>query len=108
MYTKSLIQRIAEMNDQLCNFKEGLNNLLNKYMINDSVFIYKDGQVHTVNNGYLIIKEEFDNIDEAIKHCDINKNVIRITENKKFEIGEIYNKLADCPEDGKRLIINPV
>lgn len=103
MYTKSLIQQNIENIRLKESFNDGLNNLMDKYNIEDSIFIY-NGSVKEVTNGYFVESKEFDNLKDAINNYDINMG-IRIMENERFQIGYIYNQLSQCPKDSHILDI---
>jgi hypothetical protein len=45
MLTKSKIQLLKERYEIANNYREGLENLMDKYIIEDSVFIYMNGMV---------------------------------------------------------------
>ena len=97
MYTKSKIQQVLESVHVKNNLKEGLKNLMDKYNIEDSVFTIYNNNIVEVTKGYCVLKEEFNNLDEAIS----KGNVIRVINNSKFYVVEHYNKLSDCPKDSQ-------
>lgn len=108
MFTKSKIQQITETLECKNSFKEGLNQLMEKYNIEDSIFVFVNGQAKEVTKGYFTIKEEYDNLKDAVSNCDITSNGIRIMENSKFQIGCIYGLLSACPKDDKILDISNI
>lgn len=97
MYTRSKIQQVLESVQIKNNLKEGLKNIMDKYNIEDSIFTIYNNNVVEVTKGYCVLKEEFDNLDEAIS----KGNIIRVINNSKFYVVECYNKLADCPHNSQ-------
>lgn len=107
MQTKSKIQLIREALAMASDYREGLENLMNKYTIEDSVFVY-NGMVHEATQGYFVVKSTHENIMEAIRNCngDFINNGIRIINNKEFVVGEIKRNLVDCNKESKIFDIN--
>lgn len=95
MYTKSIIQQTVEMFEAKNSFKTAIESLMEKYNIEDSVFIFNKGMMHEVVNGYFVVENEYNNISEAISNCNISTMGVRIMGNK-FQIGTIHNKIAEC------------
>lgn len=107
MLTKSKIQLLKERYEIANNYKEGLENLMNKYIIEDSVFIYKSGMVYEATQGYFVKIAEYNSLSEAISNCDSFENTgIRITNNEKFMVGKLENQLSNCPKDSSIFDIN--
>ena len=108
MWTKSKIQLIKESIELMNDYKSGLENLMNKYTIEDSIFVYNNGMVHEATQGYFVETSKHDNILEAIKSCnnDFSSNGIRIIENKEFIVGHIKKNLVECSQDNKVFDIN--
>ena len=98
MYTKSKIQIINESLQVKDNFKRGLEELMEKYIIEDSVFVIQES-VKEVTKGYFNINNEYSNLQEAIRNCNVTKQGIRIMENKSFQVGDIYNNLSECESE---------
>lgn len=98
MYTKSIIQQRIEAFQIKNDFRLALENLMNKYTIDDSVFVYNNGLKEIVE-GYFIENGEYTDLATAISECDVNTMGIRVVENK-FYIGSIHNKISEC-EDNK-------
>lgn len=100
MYTKSVIQQIAENVKAKDNFKAAIMQLMEKYNIEDSVFVLKNGFLHEVVEGYFATEMDFNNLDEAISACDVNTMGIRVMGNK-FQTGKVHNRLSECTDDKK-------
>ena len=100
MYTKSIIQQEIERENIQESFKDGLNSIMDKYTIEDSVFGIVDGRVTEAVSGYFVEEKEYDSIDEAMN--DFGK-AVRIQNNEKFTTGTIYKSIAKCPKDQKIL-----
>lgn len=108
MWTKSKIQLIKESLAMANDYREGLENLMDKYTIEDSVFMYKRNMAQEVTNGYFIEKSKHDTLLEAVRNCncEFEKYGIRIINNKEFVVGEIKQKLSECCETDKVFDIN--
>ena len=100
MYTRSIIQQQIERENIQESFKDGLNSIMDKYTIEDSVFGIVDGRVTEAVSGYFVEEKEYDSIDEAMN--DFGK-AVRIQNNEKFTTGTIYKSIAKCPKDQKIL-----
>ena len=100
MYTKSIIQQTAEAIRAKDNFKAAIAHIMEKYNIEDSVFVLKNGFLQEVVEGYFATEADFDNLDEAISACDINAMGIRVIGNK-FQTGKIRSSLCECANDKK-------
>lgn len=108
MQTKSNIQLIREACELANNYRDGLVNLMEKYTIEDSIFVYRNGQVFEATKGYFEIVKEYDNIADAIRECWGNFGAmgIRIINNTKFEVGILRNMLSECSKEKKVLCID--
>ena len=100
MFTKSIIQLTVESLQTKAAFKSSIDNLMEKYNIEDSVFVFRNGVMQEVVEGYFVTENEFDNVSEAISMCDINTMGIRIIGNN-FQVGTLYNKISECASDKK-------
>lgn len=101
MYTKSLIQQTIENLHAKDNFRAAIEQLMEKYNIEDSVFVLKNGFTHEVVEGYFATSNvEYNNINEAIAACDINTMGIRVKGNS-FQVGKIYNRISECKDCDK-------
>ena len=106
MQTKSKIQLIIENNRVKESYGEGIMNLLNKYTIKDNIFVCENGIVKEFVNGYFEIHNEYNNITEALRNCDINRESIRIINNEKFQTGSTYKTLSECSKDYPIMDVN--
>lgn len=76
-------------------FKDGLNNLMEKYNIEDSIFAFSNGTVNEVCRGYFVESNEYEDLNEAINNmADLNQ-CIRIINNEKFVLGSVYTTLNE-------------
>lgn len=100
MYTKSIIQQTVEAIRAKDNFKTGIEQLMERYNIEDSVFVLKNGFMHEVVEGYFVTENEYTDLNEAMSNCDINTMGIRIIGNR-FQTGKIHNRLSECANDKK-------
>ena len=103
MLTKSKIQSIKEELEIANQYRESLNNLMDKYLIEDNIFIYKNSQLFESTSGYFIEKYIFDNLSDAVNAClaDFDQSGIRIINNEKFIVGNIKNLISECNRDEK-------
>lgn len=108
MQTKSNIQLIREACELANYYKDGLVNLMEKYTIDDSIFVYKNGQIYEATKGYFECVAEYDNLADAVRECwgRFDTMGIRILNNKRFEAGVLRNMLSECSKDKKVLCID--
>ena len=103
MYTKSIIQQTVEAIRAKENFKAAIENLMEKYNIEDSVFVLKNGFIHEAVEGYFNVDFVYDSLDKAISESDSNNLAIRVMNNKVFQTGKLYSTLSECKEDASVL-----
>lgn len=101
MYTKSIIQQTVENIKAKECFRSALENLMEKYNIEDSVFALKNGFLHEATTGYFVLENTYDSIADAISDCNIDSMCLRIINNTSFQIGKLYNTLSECKGDKK-------
>lgn len=102
MDTMSKIQKQRLLVESLYGFYDALNNMMNKYLIEDSIFIFNNNQLFEVTKGYFAHISESDdlkNLLSTIKYEDYNKVGIRVLENEKFQLGWIKSSLYECSND---------
>lgn len=101
MQTKSNIQLIKESLALKENFKNSILNIMDKYTIEDSVFMWQNG-LYECTDGYFEVISEHTNLDEAIKEATfMPTSGIRIINNDNFQIGVIRNKISECDNSNK-------
>jgi len=108
MQTKSNIQLIREGLALREASADNIKAFMEKYTIEDSYFGITRGmspkeikETHTLSEytrGYFVVEHEYTDIDEAISNMSLN-HVIRIIENKRFQIGKRFEKLSDVHGD---------
>lgn len=108
MQTKSTIQLIKESCEKYSAYNDSLNDLMNRYMIEDSVFVFKNNQIFEVTKCYFEKINSFNSLTEALSACKYNFEQIgvRIVENKTFEIGYIRKTLSECHKNSSILDID--
>lgn len=104
MNTKSKIQLISEQIENKERFKNDIESILEKYTVEDNIFISKNGVTLSVINGYFVPNTQYDSLTEAMSDF-INNFTIRI-EKDKFTTGTVYEYLSECPEGSKVFDIN--
>lgn len=100
MYTRSLIQQQIERENRAFQFQEGLEKIMEKYNIKDSVFCDAKTGIVEVVKGYFVEAGTYDNLEDAIKH---SAGCVRIQDNHAFTVGAVYESLTKCPEGSKIL-----
>ena len=100
MWQRSAIQQMTEMQNTMFAFKTTLNKIMECYNVQNNIFGIISGTPLEITSGYFIVESEYDNFDEAMRNFDINSNLVRIVENKKFYVGTYANRIADV-EEGK-------
>lgn len=98
MFTKSIIQQTVESMQMKNNFKSAIEQLMERYNIEDSIFAFKNGLMQEVVDGYFVVENEYDNLNAAISECNINTMGIRII-NNTFQVGTIHTKISECATD---------
>ena len=100
MYTKSIIQQKLETLRAKDNFRVAIEQLMEKYNIEDSVFVMRNGYLQEVVEGYFAVENDYDTITEAVSNCDMNVMGVRVMGNK-FQTGKVHNRISECTEDKK-------
>lgn len=98
MYTKSIIQQTIDKLHKKDSFRIALEGLMDKYNIEDSVFIFKNDNIREVVEGYFVTYSEFDNISEAISDCDVDSMAIRVI-GDTFQVGKVNTNISECEKD---------
>ena len=106
MFTKSKIQQILETRQHNDNFFDSLNCIMEKYNIEDSIFMYSNGSAKEVVKGYFEVAGEYDNIKEAAKDIDLNTMGIRVMNNSKFQLGRVCAMISECDREKTIMDIN--
>lgn len=97
MLTKSKIQLIQENEERVTSFREAINNLMDKYMIEDNIFAFEGLQLMEVTKGYFEVKNEYNTLKEALQEIKADSRLcIRVKENNKFFTGYMRQYLSEC------------
>lgn len=99
MYTKSIIQQTVEALRVKENYRAAIENLMERYNIEDSVFVLKNGFLHEAVSGYFAVENIYDSLEKAVSECDMNTMGIRVMNNKIFQTGKIHRNISECDED---------
>lgn len=94
MMTRSSIQRTLEAINIKNNFYESLNNLMDKYMVEDSIFQIVEGKTVERTKGYFEVVSEHKSFEDAMNNW--NGQAIRIINNEKFQLGLVRNMISEC------------
>ena len=100
MYTKSIIQQTIEKLHEKDSFRIAIENLMEKYNIEDSVFVFKNGNMREVVEGYFTTEVDYTDLAEAISNCDTKTMAIRVIGNN-FQVGTVHTNISECPENKK-------
>ena len=65
MYTKSIIQQTVEALRVKENYRAAIENLMERYNIEDSVFVLKNGFLHEAVSGYFAVENIYDSLEKA-------------------------------------------
>jgi hypothetical protein len=101
MQTKSNIQLIRENLAVRDTFKANLEAFMDKYMVEDSFFTPSKkvlGEMVENVKGYFVFEHEYNTFNEAISNMN-HESTIRIIENKRFQIGKVYERLSEAKGD---------
>lgn len=108
MQTKSNIQLIREGLAIRDAFKDNVKSIMDKYTVEDSYFGPSMGmpvqmikETHSIaeyTKGYFVFEHEYTDIDEAISNMTLS-HVLRIIENKRFQIGKRFERLSEAKGD---------
>ena len=101
MYTKSIIQQTVENLKAKDNYRSAIEDLMEKYNIEDSVFVFKNGSLYEATEGYFNVDSVYDSLTRAISESDINTMAIRVMNNKIFQTGKLYKTISECSEDSQ-------
>jgi hypothetical protein len=101
MYTKSIIQQAVESLRAKDNFRVAIEQLMEKYNIEDSVFVMKNGFLHEVVEGYFAVEGNYESLNEAVADCDMRTMGVRVL-GGIFQTGKIHNRISEC-ESGKKV-----
>lgn len=102
MYNKSKIQTICENIEYSNKMKSEIKDFINKYYIEDSIFIYNKG-IYECESGYFEPIMETDNIDDLLDN--VVGKAFRVS-GDKYQIGNIYKHITDAENINKVFEIN--
>ena len=101
MQTKSNIQLVRENLAVRDTFKANLESFMDKWMVEDAYFTPSKtilGEAEENKKGYFVFEHEYNNFNEAISNMTGNQT-IRIIENKRFQIGQVFERLSEAKGD---------
>ena len=100
MYTKSVIQQRIEELHEKDSFRIAIESLMEKYNIEDSVFVFRNGNMREVVEGYFVTDNDYNDIADAISNCDPRSMAIRVI-GENFQVGKVFTKISECDENKK-------
>lgn len=101
MQTKSNIQLIRESLNLKEGFRDSVLNIMDKYVIEDSVFTWRNG-LYECTDGYFEVISEHSSLDEAVKNTTLTPTSgIRVINNEQFQVGIIRNRISECDDSNK-------
>ena len=101
MYTKSIIQQTVEALQVKDSFRIAIEQLMDKYTIEESVFVFKNGMLHEAIEGYFEVDKEYTTISEAISNCNLNTMGIRVINNQTFVTGNLKRTISECNSEAQ-------
>ena len=78
-------------------FVERLNELMEKYNIEDSIFQLINNNIKERTSGYFEVISEHETFEDAMNNW--NGQAIRIINNKKFQLGNVKVLLSECNKE---------
>lgn len=102
MYTKSIIQQTIEAFNAKEEYKNSIISLMEKYNIEDNVFVINNKKLYEATKGYFEIIATYDSLDKAVSECNTNM-CIRVINNTLFQTGLIRKTISECSEDNQVL-----
>ena len=100
MYTKSIIQQKIESLNKINNFFEDIQYITDKYIVENSVFAFRDQHTVELVKGYFRICEEYNSLDALRENYDNSKHsCIRIVNNEKFQCGQYIETTNESHKD---------
>ena len=81
---------------------------MDKYIIEDSIFIYKDGTVWEATQGYFEVINSSNDLKTSINEWvnNLQECAIRIIDNNQFEVGKLKNSLLECDKESNILDVS--
>ena len=98
MQTKSNIQLIREALAVKESFQLSLGNIVERYLVKDSVFSFDGVNVNETVDGYFSIKGEYKTLNEAFDNLTLGDQ-IRVINNESYQVGKVYQKLSEAKSD---------
>ena len=103
----SYIQQMINESNSINDFKTEIRNLNSKYNIEQEIFgISENGKASTIQYGYLIVKEEYSNLEEALRNFDSRNDAIYIVDEETVILGEHIPYLDEAMKDKKVIDAN--
>lgn len=100
----SYIQNVINESNSVCDFKNEINKLNDKYNIENEVFgISESGKASTIHFGYLVVREELSTLNEALSKFNSRHDAIYVIGKDKVFLGE-HIPYLDESMSGKKVI----
>ena len=101
MNTISNIQKFLQTVDAKERFKNSIYDIIENYSVQGNIFASDcNGNVIEAMTGYFVEEKEYSNLNECVKDMNINKQAVRVVENK-FVLGTLERQLSSCNETKK-------
>ena len=107
--TMSKIQLAAKFIEEVHCFECALNNITDKYLVEDNIFSFKNGELFEISRGYFVTIGEADTLKgvwNCLQNNSLNNVGVRIIGNSKYQVGYIRNTLLECSNDDNVYDIN--
>lgn len=93
-------ENIAIKNQIKSSMQEGMNNLMDKYNIIDSVFGLGVNGIFEHTNGYFEVTSEYESFEDVMNVWESNQS-IRVIDNNKFQLGYVRDHILECGEESQ-------
>lgn len=95
-----MTENIQRSQSTRSSMQEGLTSLMDKYMVNDSIFGLNQYGIYEHTNGYFTVISEHESLNDVI-NVWVEGQAIRVINNKTFQLGEVKKFISECSEESQ-------
>ena len=99
MLNRSIIQMQLDAIKERSVLNEYISSIMESYTITDAVFGLYEGKCGEITRGYFVPVKESDDLQECIRDIDLRSQGIRVIDNEKFILGNIFPALYECADE---------
>ncbi len=99
MLNRSIIQMQLDAIKERSVLNEHISSIMESYTITDAVFGLYEGKCGEITRGYFVPVKESDDLQECIRDIDLRSQGIRVIDNEKFILGNIFPALYECADE---------